>query len=117
MDGSRDYHTKQSQKEKDKYHMTLLICKISNMTQMNISIKKKQTHRHKEWICSYREGGQMEMEGSRVRNSQTQTIQYRMDKQQGPTVLHREVQSISCDKPQQERITKRTYMHNSITLL
>ena len=25
MDGSRDYHTKQSQKEKDKYHMTSLI--------------------------------------------------------------------------------------------
>ena len=28
MDGSRDYHIKQSQKEKDTYHMILLICGI-----------------------------------------------------------------------------------------
>ena len=28
MDGSRDYHTKESQKEKDTYHMILLICGI-----------------------------------------------------------------------------------------
>ena len=28
MDGSRDYHTEWSKSEKDKYHMTLLICRI-----------------------------------------------------------------------------------------
>ena len=28
MDGPRDHHTKQSQKEKDKYHMISLICRI-----------------------------------------------------------------------------------------
>ena len=28
MDGPRDYHTKQSQKEKDKYFMISLICGI-----------------------------------------------------------------------------------------
>ena len=28
MDGSRYYHTKQNQTEKDKYHMMLLICVI-----------------------------------------------------------------------------------------
>ena len=30
---------------------------------------------------------------------QMQTIIYRMDKQQGPTVQHRELYSTSCDKP------------------
>ena len=37
-----------NQKEKDKYHMIAPICRISNMTQMNLSVKKKQTHRHRE---------------------------------------------------------------------
>ena len=40
-----------SQKEKDKYHMISLICGISNMTQMNLSGKQKQTHRHREQTC------------------------------------------------------------------
>ena len=31
--------------------------------------------------------------------SRWQTIIHRMDKQQGPTVWHRELYSISCDKP------------------
>ena len=34
-----------------------------------------------------------------VWDQQMQTIMYRMDKQQGPTVEHRELYSISCDKP------------------
>ena len=37
-----------SQKKKDKYHVISLICGISNMTQMNLSMK--QTHRHRELI-------------------------------------------------------------------
>ena len=40
-----------SQKEKDKYHMISLPCGMYNMTQMNISMKHKQTHRHREQIC------------------------------------------------------------------
>ena len=32
-------------------------------------------------------------------DQQMQTITYRMDKQQGPTVQHRELYSISWDKP------------------
>ena len=28
-----------------------------------------------------------------------QTVMYRIDKQQGPTVQHRELYSVSCDKP------------------
>ena len=37
-----------SQEEKDKYHMISLTCGIQNTTQMNISTKQKQTHRHRE---------------------------------------------------------------------
>ena len=37
-----------SQKMKDNYHMISLIHGIKNMTQMNLSMKQKQTHRHKE---------------------------------------------------------------------
>ena len=32
--------------QKDKYHMISLICGISNMTQMNLSTKQKQTCGH-----------------------------------------------------------------------
>ena len=38
-----------------------------------------------------------------VWDQQMQTVIYRMDKQ-GPTVQHRELYSISCDKPQWKRI-------------
>ena len=54
MNGPRDHHTKEvSQTEKNKYHMILLIGGIYNMTQINLSTKKKQTHRHKEQTCGY----------------------------------------------------------------
>ena len=36
MDAPRDYHTKWSQKEKDKHHITPLICEIWDMTQMKL---------------------------------------------------------------------------------
>ena len=40
-----------SQKEKDKNHVISLTCRFSNMTQMNLPTKQKQTHRHREQIC------------------------------------------------------------------
>ena len=64
---------------------------------MNTSKKQKQTHRHKEqtYGCQGGEG----REGLGVWDQQMQTIIYRMDKQQGPTVQHRELYStISCGK-------------------
>ena len=33
------------------------------------------------------------------KKNERQSITYRMDKQQGPTVEHRELYSIACDKP------------------
>ena len=34
-----------SQKKKDKYHTVLLICGIQSMSQVDLPIKQKQTHR------------------------------------------------------------------------
>ena len=60
MDTTRDYHTKLSQKGKDKYHMILLICGIKNTAQMNLSIKHKQTCRHRRHkaqpFCGFQRG-------------------------------------------------------------
>ena len=43
--------SKISQTEKDKHHMISLIYEIQNVAQMNLSMKKKQTHRHREQTC------------------------------------------------------------------
>ena len=56
MDGPRDYHTKRSKSERDKYHMILLTCGIQNMTQKNISMTQNQTHRHREQTCGCQGG-------------------------------------------------------------
>ena len=66
---------------------------------MNLSMKQKQTHRHREQTCGCQEGGVWERDGVGGWGQQLQTSTYRMDKQQGPTVEHRELYSISCDKP------------------
>ena len=65
---------------------------------MSISTKQKQTHRHREQTCGCQGGGRGR-EGLGVWDQQMQTSIYRMDKQQGPTAEHRELYSISCDKP------------------
>ena len=66
---------------------------------MNISTKQKQTHKYREQTCGCQGGGEWGEEGLGVWGQQMQTIIYRMDKQQGPTVEHRGLYSISCDKP------------------
>ena len=43
MDGTRDSHSDVSQKEKDKYHMILIISVIQYKAQMNLSTEKKPT--------------------------------------------------------------------------
>ena len=66
---------------------------------MNLSMKQKQTHRHREQICGCQGGGGWGMDGVGIWVQQMQTIIYRMDKQQGPAIQHKELYSISCDKP------------------
>ena len=62
---------------------------------MNLSMKQKLTHRHREQTCGCQGGGA----GTQVWDQQIQTIIYRMDKQQGLSVQHGELYSISCNKP------------------
>ena len=62
---------------------------------MNISTEQKQTHRYREQTCGCQ--GEWGREGLGVWDQQMQTIIYRMNKQQGPTVQHRKLYSISCD--------------------
>ena len=48
MDGPRNYHTKGSQTEKDKYHTISLICGIYNVTQI---AEKKHRLRKQTYGC------------------------------------------------------------------
>ena len=55
------------------------------IVQMNLSTKQKQTHRHIEQSCGSWKRRQRR-DGPRVWVEQIQTITYRIDKQQGPTI-------------------------------
>ena len=47
-----------SQKQKDEYHMISFICIIYNVTQMNLSMKQKQSHKHREHTYACQRGGE-----------------------------------------------------------
>ena len=64
---------------------------------MNTSLKQKQTHRYTEQTYGCQPGAGQGRWG--VRDQQMQTVVYRTDKQQGSTVQHKELYSISPDKP------------------
>ena len=88
MDRPRDYIlNKVSQKNKDKYYMISVICE-SNMTQINISMKQKQTRRYRGQTCGCQGGGREGRIGSSGLAEANYYI-YRKDKKQGPTVKHR----------------------------
>ena len=65
---------------------------------MNLSMKQKQNQGHGEQTGGCQGGGGWERVGWGVWNQQMQTGVYRMDRQQGPTVQHRELYSISYHK-------------------
>ena len=71
---------------------------------MSLSMKQKQTHRDREQICVYVGEWRSERHRSGVWGQQIQTVVYEMDKQQGPAVQHRDLYSISRDKPSWKRI-------------
>ena len=58
------------------------------MPQVNLFTKQKQTHRHRE-TCGCQGGGAQRRDGLGIWDQLMQTIIYRLDKQQGPTVKHR----------------------------
>ena len=70
-----------NQKEKDKHQMISLICRIENMAQMNLSMKQKQTHRHREQTCDWQGVGELWSGSLGIADAN-----YYMDKRQGPTV-------------------------------
>ena len=55
-----------------------------------------QTQKTNLWLPKGKVGGRDKLG---VWGQQMQTVMYRMDNQQGPTAQHRELYSISCDKP------------------
>ena len=62
---------------------------------MNLSMKQKQTHKHREETCGCQGG---EREGLGVWGQQTETSIYGIDQQQEPTIQHKELYTISCDE-------------------
>ena len=68
------------------------------MTQIKLFIKQKQSHRYrKRKNLSLPKGKRRG--GGINQDQQIQTTIYKMDKQQGPTVQHRELYSVSYNKP------------------
>ena len=68
---------------------------------MNISTEQKQTHRHRDQICGCQDGMGRKRDALGIWSWQMQTITFRMDKQQGPTVqTENYIQSsgISCNQ-------------------
>ena len=59
---------------------------------MNLFTKQKQTLRHRKQSYSYQRGRGRDKLG--VWDLQIQTTIYKIDKQQGPTVQHRELYSV-----------------------
>ena len=63
---------------------------------MKVCMKQKQTRREQTYGCQGEgSGGETQWEFG----SQMQTIIYRMGKRQDPSLYHRELYSISWDKP------------------
>ena len=60
---------------------------MESMIQMNLFTKRKRTHRHKKQTYGYLRGKDGNKPG--VQDQQIQTTIYKIDKQQGPTVQHR----------------------------
>ena len=65
---------------------------------MNLSMKQKR-FTDKDNRLTVAKGVGWGRDELRIWGQQMQTIIYRMDKQQDPTVQHRELYSMSCDKP------------------
>ena len=81
---------------------------------MNLSMKQKQTDRYREQTCGCQGRGEQGRTGLRVWDQQVQTIIYKRDKPQGPKVQHRELYSISFNKPyvkEYEKLYMYTYIY------
>ena len=66
---------------------------------MNLFIKQKQIYRHRKQTYGYQRGKAEGRDKLGVWDQEIQTIIYKINKQQGPTLQHRALYSISCNKP------------------
>ena len=66
---------------------------------MILFTKQKQTHRHRKQTYGYQRGKGVGRDKLGVWEQQIQATIYKIHKQQGPTVQHRDLSSISCNKP------------------
>ena len=81
-----------------KFHRTFFQA-LKNEHFRNLSMKEKQTQRHREQICGCQgEGGYRGGWGGSLRLADANYTE-RMNKQQGPTVQHRELYPVSWDRP------------------
>ena len=72
--------------QKDKYNLMSLISRNKSMSQMNLSTKQKLTHRHKNQVYGCQGRVRRERNGLGVWGWQMQSITFRMDEQQSPTI-------------------------------
>ena len=90
MDATRDYHTKQSKSERETQASQDIICMWNLKYHTNERIDEteidSQTQRIALWLPRRR--GKREMHWEFVQ--EMQTITFRMNKQQDPTLQHRE---------------------------
>ena len=66
---------------------------------MNLGTKQKWTYRHRDQTCGCQGEMGRERDGLGVWGWQMQTITFRMNKQQTPTVQCEELYPVSWDKP------------------
>ena len=99
MDGPRDYHTKRSESERER-QIPYDITYMQNLKYgTNEPMYETETDSQTENKHVVAKAGVQRRKGLGVWDQPMQTIIYRMDKQQGPTIQYRELYSISCDKP------------------
>lgn len=68
------------------------------MTQVNLPVKQKQTHRYGEQTGGYPGGRGWRREGEGVWDWETWAFMLEAGGQLGPTVQHRELCLVSCDR-------------------
>ena len=70
------------------------------MTQINLSVNQKQNHGHREQTGGCQGGGGVaEGRSGSLGLADANWYIYGMDKHQYPTLQHRELYSVPCDKP------------------
>ena len=87
------------------------------MIQMNLPMKPKQTHRHREQACGCQRGVGWRRDAVGGWYQQMQTIIYRVDKQ-GTTIMHREPDLVFViNRSGKEHETECVYMYKRVTFL